>query len=183
LNNGEKLTVWTKQHRLVWDILRRDGVYHAKRAPIAALEENDMVGPVYDWLAANTPIQRPEGAEYPIWLSFTREGVMLKTPDTVVLELEVESSLITRVNIAKWGHMLNFGYIPSDGDDKKRHSDLLKLWGTSDAKAGTTPFYPEIKREIFESWHRLFDDGILLGSPSCYGNIWEIRAEWVKAVY
>ena len=180
----EKIRVWTKQHKIVWEILERDGIYHAHRRPIKALAETDFIGPVYDWLANNSPTskEKPEGADYPIWLSFSREGTMLPTPDTVLLELEIDPGIITNINIAKWGHMLNYGYIPKDEKDKKRHYELLEQWGTSDAKAGTTPFYPEIKREIMDSWKRLFDDSIQLGGPQTYGNIWEVRKEWVQNI-
>jgi len=178
------IRVWTKQHKIVWEILRRDGIYHALRRPIKAKAETDFIGPIYDWLAQNSPTaaQKPTGADYPIWLSFSREGTMLPTPDTVLLELEIDPALITHINIAKWGHMLNYGYIPKDEKDRKRHFALLEEWGTSDAQAGTTSFYPEIKREIFDSWKRLFDDSIQLGGPQTYGNIWEVRKEWVTSV-
>ena len=43
-------------------------------------------------------------------------------------------------------------------------------------------FYPQIKREIVESWGRLFDDSIILGSSASYGTIWEVRREWVTQV-
>ena len=38
-------------------------------------------------------------------------------------------------------------------------------------------FYPELKREIRESWKRLFDPSIILGNDMEYGTIWEIRRE------
>lgn len=43
-------------------------------------------------------------------------------------------------------------------------------------------FYPEIKREIVDSWSRLFDDSIILGSEAKYGTIWEVKGEWVTSV-
>ena len=91
------IRVWTKQHKIVWEILRRDGVYHALRRPIKAKAETDFIGPIYDWLAQNSPSadQKPTGADYPIWLSFSREGTMLPTPDTVLIELEIDPAMIT----------------------------------------------------------------------------------------
>ena len=46
-----------------------------------------------------------------------------------------------------------------------------------------TQFYPEIKREIIQSWDRLFDDSIILGNTNYYGNIWEVKQEWVRRVF
>ena len=97
-------------------------------------------------------------------------------------ELEIEESLITGVNFTKWGMILNYSYIPADEADEKRHKELLEAYGVSDTQAYMSQFYPEIKREIRESWKRLFDDKIQIGSDGCYGNIWEVRREWVKNV-
>ena len=44
-------------------------------------------------------------------------------------------------------------------------------------------FYPEIKEEIRRSWRRLFDDSVILQQDrSVYGNIWEVRSEWVTQI-
>lgn len=107
---------------------------------------------------------------------------MLKEPGTVILELEVDPAIITHVNIEKWGAILNYSYIPADKADAERHHALLEAYGVSDTKAYMSQFYPEIKREIRESWKRLFDPHILIGSDLDYGNIWEIRIEWVKGL-
>lgn len=179
----ETIRVWTKQHISVWETLQRDGVYHARAEGIFRNEDAHLMMDSYRWLAANLPnaSRKPAGAEYPIWLSFSRAGTMLPTPDTVLLELEVDADLVTNVNIAKWGTILNCSYIPADAQDKKRHSQLLRDWGTSDEKACMTQFYPQIKREIQASWARLFDNSIQLGSPESYGTIWEVRKEWVRS--
>lgn len=180
----ETIRVWTKQHISVWDTLQSQGVYHAKASGIFQNEDAKLMMDAYRWLAANIPNAgtKPEGAEFPIWLAYSRAGTMLPTPDTVLLELEMDPSRITPVNIAKWGMILNCSYIPADARDKKRHSQLLQDWGTSDEKACMTQFYPQIRREIQESWRRLFDDAIQVGSPEVYGTIWEVRKEWVRNV-
>ena len=43
-------------------------------------------------------------------------------------------------------------------------------------------YVPEIKREIIKSWDRLFDARVDMGNPDCYGNIWEIKKEWITDV-
>ena len=52
----------------------------------------------------------------------------------------------------------------------------------SDTQAYMSRFYPQIKREIIDSWDRLFDDSVHLNSDQRYGIIWEIKKEWVSAV-
>lgn len=44
---------------------------------------------------------------------------MLPEKGRVILELEIEESLITRVNFTKWGMILNYSYIPADKADEK----------------------------------------------------------------
>lgn len=107
---------------------------------------------------------------------------MLLSPDTCMLELEIDDSLITRLNIAKWGAINNFSYIPADEADALRHSRLMASYGISDAKACMTQFYPNLKLEIIRSWDRLFDDNVQLGSPLCYGLIWEVKKEWIRKI-
>ena len=178
------IRVWTKQHQSVWDILQRGGVYHATGGRIFQNEDSQLMKDAYNWLAWHIPNagQKPQGAAYPIWLSFSRAGTMLLTPDTLLLELEVPADLITYINIAKWGTILNCSYIPKDEADALRHRRLLADYNTSDVKACMTPFFPQIQREIQSSWVRLFDPDIQVGSPECYGTIWEVRKEWVRTV-
>lgn len=182
----ETVRVWTKQHAGVLEELESTGVYRAKGRYIALdLEEHaPLVLEVYDWLVAHSPAAplRPQGAEYPVWVSFLREGTMLPGDGAVILELELESEHITRVNVAKWGAMLNYSYLPRDEGDARRHRQLLADYSTSDARAFMTPFYPQIKREILDSWDRLFDDSVRLGSDLAYGNIWEIQRQWIKKI-
>lgn len=182
----DEITVWTRQHESVLETLERTGRYTAKREFIVKdLEEHaDLVLEVYDWLVRHSPAagERPPDAEYPVWLSYTSEAAMMPTSGSVLLELSLPRRLVTAVNIEKWGAMLNYSYIPSDPRDARRHRKLLEDCGVSDAKAYISRFYPQIKQEITGSWRRLFDDTILLGSSAAYGNVWELRREWVRSV-
>lgn len=181
----EEITVWTKQHRSVWETLRHNGRYTAKRAYVDLdLEEcAPLVLEVYDWLAAHLPQRgRPGDAEFPVWLSYSCEAAMLPSPETVLLELRLPRELVYPVNIEKWGMILNYSYIPQDEADARRHRRLLEDYGVSDARAYGSQFYPQIKREIAASWDRLFDSSIILGSVAAYGTVWEVRQEWIQNV-
>ena len=183
----DKITVWTKQNENVVKEIEETGRYIAKKEYILKdLDEHAyLVLEVYDWLVKNTPntAQRPYDAEYPIWVSLAKEATMLPSEGTVILELKVDPTLITMVNIHKWGAILNYSYIPADEQDAQNHRWLLKEYGvSSDTKAYMSQFYPQIKRDIIESWHRLFDDSVTLGSDEKYGNIWEVRKEWITQI-
>lgn len=180
------IRVWTRQHRSVLETLEQTGRYCAKRDFIRMdLQEHaDLVLEAYDWLVRNCPDaqHRPADVEYPVWVSFRQDATMLPDEHTVILALELEESRITRVNIAKWGAILNYSYIPADEADKRRHQKLLQDYGVSDAKAFMSRFYPGIKREIMDSWRRLFDDSVQLGNALCYGIIWEVKRQWITDV-
>lgn len=183
----DKTLVWTKQHKNVLKELESFGRYTAKEEYILKdLDEHaHLVLEVYDWLVKNSPnaYTKPDDAEYPIWLSLNKEATMLPSRDRVILELEIDSSLITMVNINKWGAILNYSYIPADEEDGKDHRSILTQYGvSSDTKAYMSSFYPQIKRKIIDSWSRLFDDSIILGNDNKYGIIWEVRKEWISQI-
>lgn len=181
-----KIRVWTRQHKNVLRELAETGRYLAKKEYIAMemQEHTGLILTAYDWLVKNCPDapNRPADVQYPVWLSFQEDTAMPAGGDGVVLELSIEESRITPVNIAKWGMILNFSYIPANENDARRHRELLTLYRTDDARAVMTPFYPEIRREIMESWKRLFDDTVQVENDLKYGTIWEIRREWVTEV-
>ena len=182
----ERITVWTKQHRAVLEQLEQVGRYTAKREYV--LKENEdcsrFVLEAYNWLVKHSPLaaQKPADADYPVWLSFSREGTYLPQPNTVMLELQVDPKQVVQVPVAKWGMILNYSYIPKDEADAKRHRRLLEDYHTSDTQAYMSQFYPQITREIIDSWDRLFDDAIKVNSDQRYGLIWEIRKEWIVSV-
>ncbi len=175
------MRVWTKQSEKVFEILSEQGRYVAKRLFVKRLGENNMILPVYDWLARNHPGRphKPADADYPVWLSLSCEGTMQLTPGTVLLELEIPDELITRIDVVKWTAMMNRGYLHRDEEDSRRHRELLRSYGLSDAAAYESQFYPHIKREIEESWQRLFDPECPMGGGLQYGNVWELRKEWL----
>lgn len=180
------IIVWTKQHENVIKELDKTGRYIAKKEYISKdLEEHaPLVLEVYHWLVKNSPdfTRKPKDAEYPIWVSLSQEATMLPSKGAVILKLALAPSLVTMVNIEKWGTILNYSYIPENVQDDIRHKQLLREYGISDTQAYMSQFYPQIKREIIHSWSRLFDNSIILGNNNEYGNIWEVKKEWVLEV-
>ena len=182
----KQITVWTKQHRSVLEQLEKTGRYIARREYIEI--ENQECAPlvleVYDWLVQHSPNvgQKPKDVDYPVWVSFAQDTTYLPQEQTVTLKLCIDLALIAPVHIAKWGTILNYSYIPLNEQDARRHQQLLESYRVSDTQAYMSRFYPQIKREIIDSWDRLFDDSVHLNSDQRYGIIWEIKKEWVSAV-
>ena len=125
-----KITVWSKQHENVWKVLQETGRYTVKREYIIKdlKEHSELVLDTYEWLVKNGPDygNKPADVEFPVWVSFRQDATMLPEKGRVILELEIEESLITRVNFTKWGMILNYSYIPADKADEKRHKELLE---------------------------------------------------------
>ena len=134
-----KITVWSKQHENVWKVLQETGRYTVKREYIIKdlKEHSELVLDTYEWLVKNGPDygNKPADVEFPVWVSFRQDATMLPEKGRVILELEIEESLITRVNFTKWGMILNYSYIPADKADEKRHKELLEAYGVSDTQA------------------------------------------------
>ena len=124
-----KITVWSKQHENVWKVLQETGRYTVKREYIIKdlKEHSELVLDTYEWLVKNGPDygNKPADVEFPVWVSFRQDATMLPEKGRVILELEIEESLITRVNFTKWGMILNYSYIPADKADEKRHKGSL----------------------------------------------------------
>lgn len=178
--------VWTKQHVAVLEQLKSDGRYVAKRKFV----QNDLDGDAelmavaYDYLVKFHPHLdlKPADAEVPVWLSFSLDATMQATPECAILELEIPSELITEINIAKWGKVLNYSYIPADDDDLKAHREKMAQYRVGDAEAVMSRFYPELRAEITDSWKRLFDDNVKVGNDLAYGLVWEVKLEWLQSV-
>lgn len=175
--------VWTKQHIGVLNELTAYGRYVARGGHLYLdLQESArVVQEAYDWLADHHPKRqtKPPDAMYPIWLSYEKSATMLPGPRAVILELELESDLIEPIHVLKWGCILNNAYIPADRQDAERHRADMAAVGLSDAELFRSTQHPELKEKIADSWRRLFDAGVALGSPACYGTVWEIRVEWL----
>lgn len=181
-----EITVWTKQNRAVLDQLDAAGRFIAdERYMRSELEDTaDIMLFVYRWLAGHMPSasERPDDVNFPVWVSFEKEAAMFSEPGYAVLELKVSDEQVTKLNIAKWTRVTNYSYIPLNEEDEAYHNRLMSDLGIDNVRAVMTQFYPELKRKIINSWDRLFDDDISLGSDNCYGLLWEVKKEWVQEV-
>lgn len=180
-----EITVWTKQNRAVLDQLNAKGRFIADESFIRReLEDTaDIMLFIYRWLADNMPAaDRPDDVLFPVWVSFEKEATMCPEPGYAVLELSVDPEKVTKLDIAKWTRITNYSYIPADEADEAEHKRILEQYGTDNASAVMTQFWPELKRKIIGSWSRLFDDSIVLGSTNAYGLMWEVRKEWIRNV-
>lgn len=179
-----KIKVWTRQHISVLEDIEQTGRYVPTKERIKLdTDHHELVLIAYDWLKEQThSSHKPDDATYPIWVSPIKEATMMPSPTHPILELLIDPGLMTKVNINKWGAILNFSYLPLDEADARRHRTLLAERGLSDAQIVMSRFYPELKRDIISSWSRLFDESINLGGDSYYGIIWELKKGWIYRI-
>lgn len=180
-----KIKVWTKQHKNILKDLESSGRYIVKKEYIQnKMEEHAGIYlDTYHWLrqAAGSFSRIPEDVKYPVWLSVTEESKISNSDGNVQLELLVDKSRVTIIDLEKWGYIVNYMYIPKDKEDERQHEDLLRRYGVDDSTAYMSPFYPNIKRMIYKSWDRLFDDTVMPGVNKV-GIIWEVKQEWIIRV-
>ncbi|MCR6546411.1 DUF3841 domain-containing protein [Dehalobacterium formicoaceticum] len=180
----EKLKMYTTQDSRVLKEIEETGVYRATLGSIRRKYDtiSDLYLKVYKWLshAADSIVSRPEGVEFPIWTAFNQEGSFGLMEGQVRLELEVEREHVIIFDSGKWDYILNLWYIPLDSKDNEAYEQKLEVMGIKNKSSiYMTNFYPILKREVEQSWQRLFDPEIII-SGSNQAVIWEIRSEWIK---
>jgi len=180
------LRVWTRQSAKALKELREEGVFRIKRSHIRKkygdCSETFMV--CYDWLSdeASKLLEKPRGAEGPIWLALRSDFMPCPADNTVVLEMEIEKKNLLVFDVGKWDYILNYWHIPKDENDRLSFRKAMDEKGVrNQSEVMMTQFYPVLKREIRESWSRLFDENIRV-SKNDQAICWEIRMEWVVAV-
>ena len=180
-----KVTVWTRQSDKILDDLDTHGRYIVKQSYIRQkMEEHaDLVLDVYGWYKRRAAAfsRIPDDVNYPIWVAVSESSLLRLCEDQVMLELSVDEQDLIVVDPYKWDLVINYMYLPKDAADYQRHQDLLHNYQTNDGKAYMTPFFPMIKREIVQSWDRLFQD-MPTDLADKNGTLWEIKAEWITNV-
>ncbi len=178
-----KIKVWTRQSEKILQELDTYGRYIAKREYIQEKMENhsDLYFDVYNWYTqkAQKITPKPDDVIFPVWVSVTESTKLGATEGSVFLELEVDRKELVVINETKWGHVVNYMYIPKDDQDEAEHEALLARYQTHDTAAYLSPFYPAIKTKIIKSWERLFEDEPVINDDMT-GTLWEIRKEWIR---
>lgn len=181
----ETVTIWTGQKNIVYETLKRDGVYHVKREYVQMKykEAAKVFLTAYDWFVnhAQKHMARPDKAGYPVWC-WADPTYVEHYNGAVVFVLEVPKDEVLIFDNAKWERILNLSYIHTDTEDREAFTKELERYGVkTDHEAYLSNFYPQLKAQIRKSWIRLFDDSIQL-SQAKRAALWEIKEEWIKEV-
>ena len=130
-------------------------------------------------------VPRPDGVEFPVWVSLSRESMLQLVEGSVVLTLRVPEEALLITDAERWGYRVNQWYIPLDQEDERRHNSELERYGIASESAiidsDKGNFYPLLRRKIVDSWERLFTCPPRCGDMA-QGTLWELRREWLQEV-
>ena len=126
---------------------------------------------------------RPDGVEFPVWVSLSRESMLQLVEGSVVLTLRVPEEALLITDAERWGYRVNQWYIPLDQEDERRHNSELERYGIASESAiidsDKGNFYPLLRRKIVDSWERLFTCPPRCGDMA-QAALWELRREWTE---
>lgn len=179
----DTIILYTAQMQVVLDTIQAEGTSRVKREFIQKKygEESWVFQQAYTFFAQNATryVPAPEGAESGIWC-FADSRWAAAGPGGTMLKLEVPRENAVLFDSRIWNRMLNLQYVGTSEADEEAFDQKLANMGMRQAsEAFSTAFYPTVKREITDSWQRLF--GSAEGIPDTYvqAGLWEIRQEWV----
>ncbi|HBD63278.1 MAG TPA: hypothetical protein DC038_02460 [Clostridiales bacterium] len=188
-NKSDKVTLWTRQHIDSLKELEVEGAIRTKREHLQEKFEEitDYIVYLYKWFvnAAEKMVPKSADIEFPVWCSISEENMLRPTEDQVVYVLEVDKSDIIYFDGMKWDYVLNHHYIPKDEADAYEYARELESKGFSNSfsfiNEKTAHFYPEERKKVMDSWHRVFETD-QWDIFRIQANIWEIRPEMIKEI-
>lgn len=133
---------------------------------------------------ASKIVPRPQGTEYPIWTSISKNNCLKTEYNSLIYCLQVPRDQVVYLDGSKWDYVLNYLYIPKDDEDKKAYrAELKRLNIDNEYKIFKQykGYYPEIESKIQASWQRVFDIEAM-DEYIIQANIWRIQADWIQRV-
>lgn len=190
------MRLWTIQTPDVADMLRSGKTYRTDPSKSAILEWGESFVEAYDWMAgkmAEHGIDRPDGAEYPVWAwySYWGEGKPRK-PDLrfaglgprgkekALIEIVVDDSRVLLSDFVNWHQVLNGCFLNPARDQEEYDRMEKEYYGTAD---------PDLRRRmLYDSWDNIFNVDYYDGRNGFWNGeavqavLWEIRPEDVRSV-
>ena len=187
-DTNNSIRLYSMQAPAVIGAIERDGVCFCKRRFVES--KYGLVAPgflaAYTWFAREAAgiVPPPPGAELPYWV-FADMYRLDGSGGGTVLFLDVPVSEAVFFDMYDWNRVLQLRYLPKDEKDGRDFRRELEERGLTETKVMTTPFYPELKARIEDSWRSLFrhDAAIRSGDRSGVGSLqaalWCIKREWI----
>lgn len=180
---AETISLWTMQSYYALQALDGAGVYQVKRRYVDQKygEAGRSFQIAYRFFVeeAARRLPPPPGAESPIWLYRDRRWAD-SGPGGTLLEVHAPAQLAILFDLRSWNRILNLTYLPRDQADEEAFAAQLARQGVSrPTDIFLTPYYPQLKSQVYQSWKRLFTDA---PPPPEYTQaaLWELHRDWVS---
>ena len=181
--------LFSPQAEAVWQAVENEGTAFSRREyVIKKYEESAGVFlAAYDAYVreAERIVPRPDDKAYPYW-AFASEDLVDRSGGLRVMRLCVPLEEAVFFDQYDWYKVLRLSYIGETDKDEEAFARGLEMRGIRDSsEAVLRPFYPDVKRQITESWKRLFrhDSAIRNGDTSgvraVQAGLWQIKKEWL----
>lgn len=186
---GRKVMLYTTQSRLVVNYLRSDGICFSKRKYVEKKYEESapIFLTAYSWFVSEAVkyVARPEGAEYPYWV-FPDLYNVEQHLDSELLCLKVPIEEVIFFDMFDWNKILSLRYLARTEEEERDFRKKLEAQGIQrESDIMLTSFYPMLKREVQESWKKLFrhHENIKKGDTSGVNHVqaalWCFKKEWL----
>ncbi len=188
-HTDHKVNLYSAQSELVVKILERDGVCFSKKEYV--IKKYEESAPIfiaaYDWFvtAAEKYLPKPKGAEYPYWAFLDKHSVD-QPADSKSLELWIPLDEVLFFDMYDWNKVLCLQYIGETKADEEQFHQMIRDYGIrKESDIILTNFYPHLKRQVQDSWIRLFrhHENIKQGNTESVGSVqaglWQLKKEWM----
>lgn len=186
------ITLYTTQEKKILEILNKDKVYFPKLRFIKEKysETSHIFLYAYSWFKehASQIVKPDEESESAVW-TFCEKKYTSKYPNTNILKLSVPISEVILFRMSDWNKVLNYKLIADNITEEKEFEKKIHLNGINyEGDIFSTPYYPALKKEVLDSWNKLFkyDSKIKNGyNPNfsdLQGAIWKIDYNWIQEI-
>lgn len=188
-----KIILYTSQRKQILNILEEYNIYFPKIKYIKEKygEVSHAFLYAYTWFRkyASKIVPPPEHSESAVW-TFCEKEYVSKYPDSNILKLLVPISEVIFFKMSDWNKILNYKLIPDNELEEKSFEKKLQLNGIGyEGDIFLKPYYPALKKEVINSWHKLFKydasikNGIIPNFSDLQGAIWKIKYDWIQEVF
>lgn len=188
-NTDNIIRLYSSQSETVVDILEREGICFSKEEYVVKKYEESapIFVAAYTWFVreAEKYIPKPEGAEYPYWAFKDLQSVD-QSSDGKLLQLSVPLDEVIFFDMYDWNKILCLQYVgETNGDEEKFRKTISDYGIRKESDIILTNFYPDLKRQVQDSWKRLFRNhenikqGNIEGVGSVQAGLWQLKKEWL----
>ena len=188
---SDTVRLYCAQNKKLVEIIQREGVCFSKKEYIESKygESAKVFLAAYTWLANQAPkyVPKPDGAELHYW-AFADKMDIEADSENAILVMDIPAQDCLLFNLYDWNKILKLQYIGANEQEEASFREHIKNMGVKhDSHIMLTNFYPDLKKEIENSWQRLFkyhEELIKKERPitTVEGALWQIKKEWISDI-